>query len=207
LFTPANVIVAPLPNGGKVLTYIRPGKKTGRLRELVKELPWDHNTQGYLPLCRMQIFTALDETLSLSMFIYGDSDKNVSDIGKSGAKILAFAEELQNGAYQEYENHPKPSPKFERDNLLKYMHKCSESYISRIDPLRFLQHKELFDQVTGSEGVAVRVQESYMDDTHEHFWVDIAVASSLPQVALEHAASLLYLHKFDVIRSHLDMVS
>ncbi len=37
-------------------------------------------------------------------------------------------------------------------------------------------------------------------------WVNVAVANSLPQVALEQTARLLYLHNFDVQRAHLDTV-
>ncbi len=39
-----------------------------------------------------------------------------------------------------------------------------------------------------------------------HFWIDITVANSLPQVPLEHAIRVLNLEKFDVIRAHLDVV-
>ncbi len=39
-----------------------------------------------------------------------------------------------------------------------------------------------------------------------HFWIDITVGNSLPQVALEHAIRMLNLEKFDVVRAHLDVV-
>ena len=48
---------------------------------------------------------------------------------------------------------------------------------------------------------------SHVDDVTDHYWVDVAVANSLPQVALEHTSRLLFLHNFDVFRSHLDVVS
>ena len=42
---------------------------------------------------------------------------------------------------------------------------------------------------------------------NKYLWVNVAVANSLPQVALEQTAKLLLLHNFDVQRAHLDTVS
>jgi glutamate dehydrogenase len=44
-------------------------------------------------------------------------------------------------------------------------------------------------------------------DAPADYWIDIAVANSLPQIALENASRVLYQHNFDVVRSHLDMIS
>ena len=46
-----------------------------------------------------------------------------------------------------------------------------------------------------------------MAHTAGKVWVDVAVANSLPQVALEQTSHLLFLHNFDVERAHLDVVS
>eukprot|EP00957_Ditylum_brightwellii_P150096 11430595-Ditylum_brightwellii.AAC.1 len=49
-----------------------------------------------------------------------------------------------------------------------------------------------------------------MDDEHAaegQYWVDIAVANSLPQVALENSPRLLFQHNIDVVQAHLDMLS
>ncbi len=46
-----------------------------------------------------------------------------------------------------------------------------------------------------------------MDASGHNYSVDIAVANSLPQIALENAARVLYQHNFEVVRSHLDMIS
>jgi len=46
-----------------------------------------------------------------------------------------------------------------------------------------------------------------MDDTQGQYWIDVATSNALPQIALENASLLLNLHKFDLIRSHLDVVS
>jgi len=200
---------SPLPDGGEgeVLTFIRPGKKMGQLRELIQELPWVQNTDSYVQLSRMQIFIADDESMTLSMFIYGDvpsiNNEEKKDVEEVGARILDYAAQLQNGEFlNSDQKHPTPSTIFEREEILTYLRKCSETYVSRIDPFRFLHHRELYQKVTGTEGVAVIIHKSNDDQ----FWVDIAAANSLPQVALEHATRLLYLHQLDVQRCHLDVV-
>lgn len=90
----------------------------------------------------------------------------------------------------------------ERDSLLEYLHKCSDSYISSLERHRFLKQRALLQTVSGTEGVAVNIEE--FDDC---YWVDIATANALPQFALEHALRILNHNHFDVVRSHLDVVS
>lgn len=57
----------------------------------------------------------------------------------------------------------QPSPLFNRVNIINYLHHCSETYVdalSRVDPRRFLKQMELFDTVSGTEGMAVFVEVS-----------------------------------------------
>ena len=113
----------------------------------------------------MQIFTADDESLTLSMFIYGDvqsaNTEEMKDIEKSGERILEYAERLQNGEFLNSDReHPKPSSIFEREQVLSYLRKCSETYVSRIDPFRFLHHMELYHKVSRGDGVALAIHVS-----------------------------------------------
>jgi len=43
--------------------------------------------------------------------------------------------------------------------------------------------------------------------SEDHYWIDIAVANSLPQISLEMITHIMYLHGFDVLQSHVDLVS
>jgi len=199
-----------LPDGRYVLTFLRPGAQPGRLLELVEDLPWNQNSEGYLPLSRVQVFSAQDGSLSLSMFVYGEERTGDIDVKVTGSRILKYAEAVQNGDYSDDKRNPEPSDLFDTDKIIEYLHQCSETYITRSDPRRFLKQRVLFDKVSGTEGIAVSIEESTMDDEHAaegRYWIDIAVANSLPQVALENSARLLFQHKFDVVRAHLDMVS
>jgi hypothetical protein len=53
----------------------------------------------------------------------------------------------------------------------------------------------------------LKFKDSYLDEHNEkHYWVDIALANTLPHFALEQTSQLLFLHNFDVMRAHLDNV-
>ena len=74
------------------------------------------------------------------------------------------------------------------------MEKCSEAYIVRSSPRRFLSQFALFEDVSGSDNIAVSIEDSEFG-THnkEHYWVDVALANTLPTFALEQTAQLLLL--------------
>ncbi len=46
-----------------------------------------------------------------------------------------------------------------------------------------------------------------MEGAAGDYWIDIAVANSLPQIALENASMVLSQHNLDIVRSHLDKLS
>lgn len=197
-----------LPDGHLILTYIRPGKEAGRLLNLVKDLPWNFDSEEYRPLSRVQVFTSKDETMSLSLFVYNGNTPHPAkfDAENVGRRILDYAKRLQNGEFEMDEGVPTPSHIFEDKEMIEYFQKCEESYIMRSNPLRFLKQRELYEKVSGTECMAVSIEKSHLD-TPGNYWIDIAVANSLPQIALENASRVLYQHDFDVVRSHLDMIS
>jgi glutamate dehydrogenase len=188
-------------DGRQVFTFIRPGTKPGTLLSMVEELP---TMDEELPLTRLHVFSSLDEALSLNMFVYGNREFNVRPIHfEQGEIIQDFAKQVQDGQVHELE----PSPLFEPEALHQYMQQCSDNYlnIGSKRPIRFLRQRLNFQQVSGSEGTEVRVEPAGEEDPY-HFWIDVAVANSLPRVALEHTCRLLFWHKFDVSRARLDVI-
>ena len=188
-------------DGRQVFTFIRPGTKPGTLLSMVEELP---TMDEELPLTRLHVFSSLDEALSLNMFVYGKRESNARPIHfEQGEIIQDFSKQVQDGQVHEL----GPSPLFEPEALHQYMQQCSDNYlkIGSKRPIRFLRQRLMFQQVTGSEGTDVRVEPAGEEDP-DHFWIDVAVANSLPQVALEHTCRLLFLHKFDVSRARLDVI-
>ncbi|KAL9191366.1 hypothetical protein ACHAXT_001072 [Thalassiosira profunda] len=200
-----------LPDGRQVLTFIRPGTMPGLLLQMIKELPFNQRSPEYMPLSRVQIYSAEDDSMSLNLFVYGEEAKQLTeaDVTMTGSHILEYAHQLMDGTLPPADEYGRPNPTpnsiFSRDRLIHHMERCSESYIIRSDPRRFLSQFELFESVSGSDNIAVSIEDSYLDENNEeHYWVDIALANTLPHFALEQTTQLLYLHGFDVLRAHLD---
>ncbi|KAL7501628.1 hypothetical protein ACHAWT_010644 [Skeletonema menzelii] len=201
-----------LPDGRQVLTFIRPGTMPGLLLNMIKELPFNQRSEEYMPLSRIQIYSAEDDSMSLNLFVYGEETKQETDVTLTGSHILEYAQQVMDGSLPPQDEYGRPNPKpndsFERENLIEHMEKCSESYILRSDPRRFLSQMQLFEKVSGSDNISVSTEYSYLDENNdEHYWVDIALANTLPHYALEQTTKLLFLHSFDVMRAHLDNVS
>lgn len=165
----------------------------------------DHNNAGYLPLSRVQTFCAEDSSMSLNVFTYGYQKLEVIDVESCGSHILDYAATVLDNSDDSIVFHDRFL--LERDSLLEYLHKCSDSYISRSDPRRFLQQRALYETVSGTEGVAVNIEEADVEEFDDCYWMDIATSNALPQFALEHALRILNHNHFDVVRSHLDVVS
>jgi glutamate dehydrogenase len=210
-------------DGRQVLTFIRPGTQPGTLLHMVEELPKEYygagtsdDENGTLPLTRLHVFSSLDESLSLNMFVYGSKKNPLRPLSSSSSTtgnlhmdhILEYAKVVQAG---QCADGLEPSPLFEADSLIEYLNKCSDNYlhIAGRRPERLLRQRLMFEEVSGTEGTTVHVSEASTDDEEDagHYWVDVAVANSLPQVALEHTCRLLFMHKFDVSRSRLDVIS
>lgn len=217
-------------NGSEVMTMIRPGTESGSLLSLVKELPHTIYSADYKALTRAQVFSAADGTMSINLFVFGgdDGDSDLADsndLERLGSRILAYSQTIQAVNSQETlmpgvkslsslavpgdwsTNHPRPSPLFERESLLEYFQRCSKSYIAKTDPRRFLRQRELFELVTGTEGTAIVVEDSSGDDADDTYWVNMAIANTLPQQALENASRLLFNHNLHVLNAHLDLIS
>jgi glutamate dehydrogenase len=192
-----------------IYTFIRPSTQPGTLLSMVEELPYHEEHE----LTRLHVFSTHDKSMSLNMFIYGESptkprlfleDENI-------AKILQFAAEVQDGQHRHILM-MEPNPLFEKDALLKYLALCKDNYLKIVSqhPERFLRQRLLYHDVSGTEGVQVNVEEAVHEQRKngggDYYWIDVAMANSLSQVALEHTCRLLYVHGFDVGRARLDII-
>jgi glutamate dehydrogenase len=193
-----------LSDGRQVLTFARPGTQPGTLLKMVEELPWKFEND--LPLTRILVFSSNDESLSLNMFVYGNKVHPAhGPDNTAGTVILEYAARVNNGDVPGVD----PSPLYEPASMKEFLSKCSDNYINAVaknDPRRFLLQRQLFQQVYGTEGTRVNIEQAKAQDGIGNYWVDVAVANSLPQVALEHLCRLLFHHHFDVARSRLDVV-
>lgn len=73
----------------KVLTFIRPGTMPGLLLDMIKELPYNQRSEEYMPLSRVQIYSAEDDSMSLNLFVYGEEAKqlSVADVTMTGKLV------------------------------------------------------------------------------------------------------------------------
>jgi glutamate dehydrogenase len=192
-------------DGRLIYTFIRPGTAPGTLLSMVEELPYyDEN----FPLTRLHVFSTGDESMSLNMFVYGNkTNLSVRPIDSEAVKnILEVAGEVQAGKHTGAPYHLEPHKRFEKEALLQYLQKCSDNYLNIISrfPERFFRQCLMFDAVSGTEGCEVHVEPAANDPGH--YWIDVAVANAIPQVALEHTCRLLYHQSFDVSRARLDVL-
>ena len=138
----------------------------GLLLNMIKELPYNQRSEEYMPLSRVQIYSAEDDSMSLNLFVYGEEPKqlSVADVTMTGSHILEYAQQLMDGMLPPNDEYGRPNPKpnkiFERERLIKHMEKCGESYIIRSDPRRFMSHYELFEKVSGSDNISVSIEVS-----------------------------------------------
>ena len=197
------------PDGRTVLTFIRPGTAPGTLLKMVEELPGKYDLEN--PLSRLMVFSTKDHKMSLNMFVFGHSkhtlDAQPPNVEKLAQPILEYAQRIQQNGRTNPNELLQPSPLFEREALLEYISQCRSTYVQvgARYPHRFLTQRRLFDMVSHTEGTAVHVQPA-TDEDAGRYWLDLAVANSMPQVALENLCLLLYHHKFDVTRARLDVV-
>jgi hypothetical protein len=159
-----------LPDGRQVYSFIRPGTEAGLLLSMIKELP--HREEDDVPLSRIHVFSTRDESMSLNMFVYGHDDHMSATSADSkapsvsepshmeliGADMLSYAQDLQLGRFEGESNHPVANPRYERAPLLEFIHKCNETYVRGAEPRRFLKHMELFECVSGTEGMQVHIE-------------------------------------------------
>lgn len=190
-------------DGRMILTFVRPGTEPGTLLKMVQELPYDPE----MPLTRLHVFSALDASLSLNLFVYGHKPFTARPIDSTPTQILMDA-----ASYVQSGQHPTldPNPLFEPDALLPYLQKCSDNYLQIVSrqPERFLSQRLLFESVSGTEGCQVHIERALgMDEADAScYWIDVAVANSIPQVSLEHVCRILYLQNMDITRARLDVL-
>jgi len=212
-------------DGRTVYTFIRPTTKPGTLLGMVEELPKCNPSTP--SLTRLHVFSAGDHSFSLNVFIMGESKSQLRGDSVAGEEtvtsprpyhdaILQFAKEVQRGKH--LLDFPDLNPKevcFEESSIKFYLHKCRDNYLKIVceHPERFLRQRMLFESVSGTEGCEARIEEAVHESTEssdydsaKQYWLDVAMANSLPQSALEHTCRLLFVQGFDVGRARLDVI-
>jgi glutamate dehydrogenase len=172
---------------GQQWTSMRPKDAPGVLAELVSELPHDQ------PLRAAKIHTAKDGNLVLDTFEFGEPTARFDPADERQAEairqILAWVAE-QGLSYTEEE-------------LRTHIARCESEYLLTITPLRFVQHYELYQSVTGTDGTAVGLE---TESDPQFSRIVVAVANSTTRRMLERLARRLAFDRVNVHRAYLDIV-
>lgn len=63
----------------------------GLLLNMIKELPFTQRSQDYMPLSRVQVFSAEDDSMSLNVFVYGEEgERKFGDVDLTGEFCLVI---------------------------------------------------------------------------------------------------------------------
>ena len=170
-----------------------------------------------VPLTRVGVYTTDDQTMCLNMFMYGTptgTPPQGAGQGGQDSPILDLANRVAGG---EVEYNGVDMEACDPEEVKEYMTRCSPAYLNNSVSRRFLKQMSLYHKVAGTEGVAVAVEEfdpeEYSNDevgrastTTPMWWVDSAIANSLPQYALEYFARAMSVNDLNIVRCHLDNV-
>ncbi|MCP4759151.1 MAG: hypothetical protein GY894_09960 [Planctomycetes bacterium] len=165
-------------------TSMRPLDYPGVLAELVAELPKDQ------PLRAAKIHTAYDGSLVIDTFEFGEVEPCNLDDPAQAAKL----EESITYAATE-------APNWAPDDIRDFFLRCSADVVLTLTPLRMVQHWELFQDVTQTEGTSV-VLEPEADP--EQSRISVAVANSTRRTTLERIAERLSNASINIHRAYLD---
>lgn len=60
---------------------------------MIKELPFNQRSEEYMPLSRVQIYSAEDDSMSLNLFVYGEEAKQLTeaDVTMTGEQINDYS--------------------------------------------------------------------------------------------------------------------
>ena len=209
-----------LPDGRRVFTNIVQGDKPGVLMDQIKRLPKYEDRL----LERVGIYTATDDSVCINVFTFSDKDADGRD-GRVSRKshpesiegpVLELAQKVHSG---DIVFDGLDGSLCTEEKVRDYMGRCGESYLTNGVKRRLLKQMGLFYDVSGTEGVAASVEPFNPDEyTGEKeavdglsgkslYWVDTAVANSLPQYALEYFSRVMNGFGLSVVRAHMDNIT
>jgi len=239
------VLQSVTPGGHIQLTYMDfSGNHTGLLASQLGNLPDNIGN-----LARIKVFTSLDQQLCFNIYSFSKSsimdwtpeaasiiDPLWRDAKKEGLKeavtpsmdtgpraILDYAAQLEaaHNAGQQLPDGMEWSELFREASLQQFMGQCPSGYVSNSRAKSFLHQRLMFDEVSGTENVAMSTEHSVNDlqgllddegvvadgaEGRPIWWLRVALSNSVPQVALNRILDLLKFRGVDVNRMHLDVL-
>ncbi|RLN91750.1 hypothetical protein BBJ28_00018869, partial [Nothophytophthora sp. Chile5] len=200
-----------------VFSHFRSGANfPGRLANVLDQLPL---TVDGATLARVKIFTALDDSLGLDIFRFGQQEPFMGATEEERSardSIQQFCADIQSGKFAGQACYPTPSPVFEPAAVDEFLNHCNTMYVQFSNPRRLAWQMQLFRNVQGTEGVAVDVEHGWEKRSEENklasgggvpqSMLTIAASNVIPKGFMQKAAMYLGLCQLNVVRAHLDVV-
>lgn len=168
-------------------TFVRPLNYPGVLAELVRELPRDR------PLRAAKIHTATDGQLVIDTFEFGSGEPFDPNDPEQALKL----EQTMGYAAM---NLPQWSPEGVRD----YFQRCTADYVLTVTKLRMCSHWEMYQEVSGTDGTAVRLEQE-SDPSQSR--IVVAAGNVTTRTMLERVATRLSRSSINVHRAYLDVIN
>lgn len=171
---------------GSQWTSMRPLDYPGVLAELVSELPHDRHLRA------AKIHTANDGNLVLDTFEFGDApmfDPNDPEQARKLEQVVAYAAENV--------------PELSAEAIADHLRRCRAEYVLTLTPLRICKNWELYKQIAGTDGAAVRLEDE-LDPTLCR--ITVAVANATQRVMFERIATRLARSSINIHRAYLDVI-
>jgi glutamate dehydrogenase len=187
----------------------------GRLANVLDQLP---QTVDGATLARVKIFTALDDSLGLDIFRFGQQQpflNKTEEEKMARANIQRFCAEIQAGKYKGNKCYPAPGPYLEPEAVDAFLLQSNTMYVQFSNPRRLAWQMNLFHKLCGTEGVAVDVEHDWENRSEENklasggvpqTMLTIAAANVIPKSFMQKAATYLGLCNLNIVRAHLDVV-
>ncbi|TDH66115.1 uncharacterized protein CCR75_001397 [Bremia lactucae] len=200
----------------RVFSHFRSGKNfPGRLANVLEQLP---QTVNNATLARVKIFTAIDDSLGLDIFRFGQQApfRNATPDEKLARdKIQDFCAAIQANEYANDTSCPPPGSYLDANAVDRFLHQSNTMYVQYSNPRRLAWQMKLYAEVSGTEGVAVDVEHQWETRSDENklgggsvpqTMLTIAASNVLPKSFMQKAATYLGLCNLNVVRAHLDVV-
>ena len=167
-------------------TAIRVNDQPGVLADIVSALPMD------MSLRSAKIHTSFDQNLVLDSFEFGEPQPFDPENPEQASKLEDVIEYAKTNR-----------PDWDPENIRQHIHNCTSNYIDTLTPLRICHHQELFDQVSGTDGTLIDLEQE-ADPTESR--ITVVLANARTRTSLERCASLLARHRVNIKRAYLDVV-
>eukprot|EP00494_Astrolonche_serrata_P030964 UN31232 len=141
----------------KCWSFIRPGRRAGNTSAMLTQIP------SQKTLSRYHGYTTLDGAMALDVFTFDESENLFEGTINSTevSHIKKYIDGLTAGKLKTDEESlaPENFHLLQEDSLNEYLKQCTASYLTQSVPRRFCIQRKLFEDVKGTENIAIHIDQ------------------------------------------------